>query len=333
MKVTEASNPITYDIDTQTPEQAVRLLRQSEAQLFSGFSNHASISDLFSRPESCEWVVDAVARAIDRPSESRVIVSGAGASGMLAVFLARSFNAVLHSQGCPPCFDYLIAGGDNAILRVEDSTEDDPLSAVTDLEAAAEGFDHVVFVGVSCGLSATYVGAQLEYAMQRAPRFTSVLLGFNEVHSVQPTQIEGWGSTFQGVLTEFAALSGPNHILLNPIVGPESIAGSTRMKCGSATKLVLEVLFGVACHRSSLSVPLSTSQGVLLGHELPETLQDILLCYQESASRAYRQAGSIGGLARMAGAALQRGDSVLYLGGAPEGLLGCFDAAGTVELI
>jgi len=50
--------------------------------------------------------------------ESAVIIGGAGSSGRIAFMVARACNAVLLSQGRSPCFQYLIAGGDEALLRV-----------------------------------------------------------------------------------------------------------------------------------------------------------------------------------------------------------------------
>lgn len=96
-------------------------------------------------------------------------------------------------------------------------------------------FDRIVYIGVSCGLSATYVGAQLEYATSH-PQYAAVALGFNPVPLAKSSVVSGWGSSMQKVLIDMqtkAAAATPatrRHFVINPVVGPEAIQGSSRLK-------------------------------------------------------------------------------------------------------
>jgi N-acetylmuramic acid 6-phosphate (MurNAc-6-P) etherase len=95
----------------------------------------------------------------------------------------------------------------------------------------------VMFIGITCGLSAPFVAGQLEYAMSRADT-TTVLMGFNPVHLSRNGEIELWkerkgdsdNRSFRDVATKLASIQGPHHIILNPVVGPEPVTGSSRMK-------------------------------------------------------------------------------------------------------
>ena len=208
----------------------MRLLRQSDAQLFAGFDTLPSLFDA-AHTASCGALVDVLCRACSA-EDTAVVVSGAGASGMLAFLLCRTANEMLGSSGAPSDrFRHLVAGGDAAIVRIEDSTEDDAPGAVSALEAVlGHGTEprgrrarRAVYIGVSCGMSATYVGAQLEYAMDRmaaacAPRgaastraelvFDAVcLLGFNQPSDLAPVRIQRWGTTCADVVHRLARLA------------------------------------------------------------------------------------------------------------------------------
>jgi len=102
--------------------------------------------------------------------------------------------------------------------------------------------------------SAGYVAGQLVYSMDQ-PHFTTVLLGFNPVALARDTPIENWNLTFRQVASrlnqaqakDYAdGVAPPRHYILNPLVGPETLTGSSRMKGGSATKFILETIFAHA---------------------------------------------------------------------------------------
>ncbi|ETO02352.1 hypothetical protein RFI_35085 [Reticulomyxa filosa] len=174
------------------------------------------------------------------------------------------FNEELIKHGLKECCEYCIAGGDQALLSSQERPEDDPIQGVKDLKALTEGARQVLYIGITCGLSAPYVGGQVEYAMQQ-DNFVTVLMGFNPSHMARDQPVEKWqGKTFKQLCETLAAISptpghcqsqpkNAKHILLNPVIGPETITGSTRMKSGTATIILLQsILIG------ALSKALST---------------------------------------------------------------------------
>ena len=233
-RATELPNPFTADIDVAATPAMVRLLGLSDALLFTGFGGYPGLhSD--ECVDASVRVVRAVAAALRHPA-GRVVFSGCGTSGRLSHCMARAMGA--HARVPPGRFDYLLAGSDAALLLPQESVEDRPDAGVKDLAAweAAHGVgaaDPVVVIGISCGLSATYVGSMLHAALQR-PGYTAVAVGFNPVDAVRGVRVDGWDHTFHGVLQ--AMLHGPEAhrcVVLNPVLGPETIAGSSR-ECGRA---------------------------------------------------------------------------------------------------
>jgi N-acetylmuramic acid 6-phosphate (MurNAc-6-P) etherase len=75
--------------------------------------------------------------------------------------------------------------------------------------------------------SAPYVASQLDYAMDNEI-YECVLLGFNSVELARNAPIENWNKTFREVAVNLQKRE--RHFIINPIVGPETITGSTRMK-------------------------------------------------------------------------------------------------------
>lgn len=185
LRVSELPNPLTVDIDVADTANLLRLLGSADSMMFSGF---AGLPDLYS-DESVTGVSRAAAAcavAIAHP-RGRVVFSGCGTSGRLSHVFARGLNRWVRAQfGCKrDPFHYLIAGGDAALLLPQESVEDQPLAGEADLvrwesDLDISSADPVVVVGISCGLSATYVGSMLQAAMAR-PNCTAVAIGFNPV--------------------------------------------------------------------------------------------------------------------------------------------------------
>ena len=114
--------------------------------------------------------------------------------------------------------------------------------------------------GITCGLSAPYVAGQIAHSMAQANHVT-VLVGFNPVALARNVPIEKWHRTCAEVgsrcdvrrcvseeqvftdLAEQQARHTQRHFVLNPIVGPEPVTGSSRMKGGSATLILLMATF------------------------------------------------------------------------------------------
>lgn len=198
VRVTEAPNPFTADLDVAPTDAAVvRLFGASDAMMFSGFGGLPHLSS----PEciaALHALVDALAVALYQPN-GRVVFAGCGTSGRLSHFLARGLNAWAAAQlgHTQPRFHYLLAGGDAALLLPQEAVEDQPHAGVDDLErweaaAGAAPLHPVVVVGISCGLSATYVGSMLAAAVKR-PGYTAVCVGFNPIEGALAPRATGRG--------------------------------------------------------------------------------------------------------------------------------------------
>ena len=128
-RVTEASNPVTTNIDTASPVAIVRQLGSSDAQLFSGIGGHPGLTST-AQLQAMACTVDAMVRVLTPIDDGTgsgaatadggaVVCTGSGTSGRLAYFVARAMNAALARQGLPPRFHYLIAGGDHALIKAK----------------------------------------------------------------------------------------------------------------------------------------------------------------------------------------------------------------------
>jgi hypothetical protein len=137
------------------------------------------------------------------PPSCKILFSGCGTSGRIGFLAARHFNGLLADRGFAPLFTYTVSGGDAAIVASDELPEDRPDLGVDDFKQKTKGATHVLFVGISCGLSAPYVAGQLAYthelleregggeAGNSAPLIEgSVAIGFNPAslarHSVVP---------------------------------------------------------------------------------------------------------------------------------------------------
>ena len=204
-RLTERRNPRSTTIDTASALEIVDLIGAEDAGVPAAVSK--------ARAE--------IARAIDLiegafRSGGRLIYVGAGTSGRLGV---------LDAAECPPTFGTppemvvgLIAGGPPALVRSIEGAEDDTGAAERELNALGAGRKDVV-VGIAASGTTPYVGAALARAQALGAR--TVFLSCSE----PPTQ-----------------LRQTCDICITVLVGPEIVTGSTRMKAGTATKLVLNTL-------------------------------------------------------------------------------------------
>ena len=203
--ITELSNYITRQIDVGTSAEIVRLLRQCDAQLFAGWEKWPSIYD-----KQTGEAMAKVSRAVHdvlRNTNGAVVISGCGTSGRLAFLLSQHFNELAREQGLKPNYNYIIAGGDTALLTSQEAPEDSWEEGQEKLREMSEGCEKVVFIGVSCGLSAPFVAGQLDYCMDHPERFIPVLVGFNPVHLARDTPIKNSDKTFRDVATRLSGKS------------------------------------------------------------------------------------------------------------------------------
>jgi N-acetylmuramic acid 6-phosphate (MurNAc-6-P) etherase len=111
--ITETPNEITDEIDIISPLDLLRILRQTDTQIFTGWRHFAGIFDQphqQSLQKFVTYLVDILSST--DLTQNAIVISGSGTSGRLAFFCSRAFNNLLQKLGKPPIFQYLIAGGD-----------------------------------------------------------------------------------------------------------------------------------------------------------------------------------------------------------------------------
>jgi N-acetylmuramic acid 6-phosphate (MurNAc-6-P) etherase len=305
--VTETPNDITETLDSADVAQIVKMFDQSDEQLFDGWQLGGLCSKEFQA--SFTSIVEQTRATFQENPKSIIVLSGAGTSGRLAWLCADESR-----------IRYLSAGGEEALITAREGAEDNTTDAKADLQRITEetGASHVIYVGITCGLSAPYVAAQLAYAMEQgSARFTPLLLGFNPIQLARDLPIEGWdGRSFLSVATALSQYQG-GHVI-NPVVGPESLTGSTRMKGGSATKILLETL-------------LFLTTAPQLSSPLPDLVPKLLDYFRAAKHESYRQFTACGPrlteLITGAGKVLQQQGKVAYVSSGRPGLLALVDAS------
>ncbi|PSW16921.1 N-acetylmuramic acid 6-phosphate etherase [Photobacterium sanctipauli] len=202
--VSEGRNPDTMDIDLLPSLEIVKRINQQDKLV----------------PLAIEKVLPEIAQAVDKITEAfkvggRLVYMGAGTSGRLGI---------LDASECPPTFGVsdqmvigLIAGGPEAIIKAKEGAEDSPQLGKEDLQAI-NFTDKDVVVGIAASGRTPYVIGGLEYANSQGA--TTVALSCNP----------------ESAIAEVAKIA------ISPVVGPEALTGSTRMKSGTAQKLVLNML-------------------------------------------------------------------------------------------
>lgn len=202
--VSETRNPQTMDLDALTTLELVHRFNQQDTLVAQAVK--ATL------PEVAQ-AVDAAAQALK--AGGRIIYMGAGTSGRLGV---------LDASECPPTFGVdhglvvgLIAGGPGALLKAVEGAEDNPQLGEDDLRALnLSGQDLVV--GLAASGRTPYVIGGLKYA--RLAGCTTVAISCNPD----------------------SPIAREADIAISPVVGPEALTGSTRLKSGTAQKLVLNMI-------------------------------------------------------------------------------------------
>lgn len=202
--LTEQPNPASRHIDTLPTQEILRIINDEDRK----------VADAVARElPAIAQAVDTIVAAFERGG--RLFYIGAGTSGRLGV---------LDAAECPPTFNVppemvqgIIAGGEGALARATEATEDDPATGASDL--AARNFSaNDVLIGIAASGRTPYVLGAVNEAM----RLGAATIGIS--------------------CTPDSELSRMVTIAITPLTGPEVLAGSTRMKAGTATKLVLNML-------------------------------------------------------------------------------------------
>jgi len=202
--LTEQRNPASASIDSLPTEDVLRIINAEDRKVAAAVEREIP---------AIARAVDAIVAAFERGG--RVFYLGAGTSGRLGV---------LDASECPPTFNVppemvqgIMAGGEAALSRATEATEDDPATGARDL--LARGFaGRDVLVGITASGRTPYVLGAVAEARRT-------------------------GATTVGICcSPDSELARAVDIAIAPLPGPEVVAGSTRMKAGTAQKLVLNML-------------------------------------------------------------------------------------------
>ncbi|UIP30215.1 N-acetylmuramic acid 6-phosphate etherase [Photobacterium sp. TLY01] len=202
--ITESRNPASHAIDTLSTVEMLKVINDEDKQVALAVERVL--------PQVAE-AVDAIATAFQQGG--RLIYSGAGTSGRLGI---------LDASECPPTYGSdpsqvigLIAGGREAIFRAVENAEDNRELGAEDLKALNFS-DKDVLVGIAASGRTPYVLGAMAYAKSVGATVGSI--------SCNP----------DSAMTRFA------DIAMTPVVGPEVVTGSSRMKAGTAQKMILNML-------------------------------------------------------------------------------------------
>jgi len=202
--LTESRNPRSESIDTLTPLEIVRLMNSEDGTVVEAVGAEAA-----SIARAIEWAADRLGRG------GRLIYVGAGTSGRLGV---------LDAAECPPTFSTppqmvigVIAGGSTALTRSVEGAEDNPDHGADDVGALGVTANDLV-VGIATSGRTPYVLGAVREARRRGA--TTVGLSCNRP----------------------SLLGGEVELEITPLVGAEVISGSTRLKAGTATKMILNMI-------------------------------------------------------------------------------------------
>jgi N-acetylmuramic acid 6-phosphate etherase len=235
-RLTELRNPASKNLDRMTALQIVRLMNREDRKVAAAVGRE----------------LPGIARAVDEivarmQVGGRLIYVGAGSSGRIAV---------VDASECPPTFGTspglvraLIAGGKKAMTKPVEGAEDSRPNAIRDLKRLKLTAADTV-VGIAASGSTPYVVAAVAFAKKRK----ALTIGIS--------------SNRNSLLGKTAAIA------ITPQVGPEVLTGSTRLKAGTAQKLVLNML--------------STAAMVRLGHGYDNLMIDLALTNQKLRNRVKR---------------------------------------------
>jgi N-acetylmuramic acid 6-phosphate (MurNAc-6-P) etherase len=283
MLVTESPHPGTSDIDSASPRDRAHMLARANLEIIDGFNEAARTS------------VESLASKIRDMISScgRIILHGAGTSGRLAVYSANEYNSILGKE----LFYGIIAGGYPAMVMSIEGAEDDVSGGQRDLEHAALGSRKSIYVSISCsGGAKCNLGALHSASLDERIERAAIL--FNPIAELDNTsQVPSIGRTTREIYSAF----GDSELVINPVIGPEPITGSTRMKGGTATMMILDMAFRLAINYSS---PMIHQMGI----------SEMLDKYAKSFEALDRSAGQIAQVAELAARALLNGGHVYYVG-------------------
>ena len=201
---TEQQNPQSSQIDSMSINDILKTINREDQNI--AIAVQATLPDI-------EKTVELTVNSIQ--TGGRVFYVGAGTSGRLGV---------LDASEIPPTFSApkglfigVIAGGENALRNSVEGAEDRPEEAILDLEKYDVNQNDTL-VGISCSGAATYVVSALDHAKANGAKTVYLVTNPNPY---KVTEVD---------------------VIINAVTGTEVVTGSTRMKAGTATKLILNMI-------------------------------------------------------------------------------------------
>jgi N-acetylmuramic acid 6-phosphate etherase len=242
---TERANPASLDLDRLSAREIARLMNREDARAVRAVGRVATKIAF-----AVELIVDSLSRG------GRLFFVGAGTSGRLGV---------LEAAECPPTFgtpprlvQAIMAGGRASVFRSREGAEDDEAAAAREVRRRVRPGD--VVVGVSASGVTPFVSAALREARRR-------------------------GAVTAVVACNAAPAAGAGaRVVIDPRPGAEVLAGSTRLKAGTATKLVLNTL--------------TTASMTRLGRVYGNRMVDVQPRSRKLRDRALRLVEELGGVSR-----------------------------------
>ncbi len=241
---TERRNPRSKDLDRLSTEEILRLINEEDRRVPEAVG--AEIPNIIR-------AVDAMVRAIR--AGGRVIYVGAGTSGRIGLLDALEWTPTFGVD--PGIIRPIVAGGAAALVESAAGIEDDADAGTTEIAALRCGRDDVVVGIAASGVTPFVLGA-----VEEARRRGCATIGISNATG-----------------SRLAALA---EIAITPVTGAEVLTGSTRMKAGTAQKLVLNML--------------STAAMVRLGKAYSNLMVDVSPRNRKLASRARRVVAEAAGL-------------------------------------
>jgi len=204
-RITEQRNPLSGEIDRLTPLEIVELINAEDQKVAP------AVFEVRRAVATAVEFAEAALRA-----GGRVIYVGAGTSGRLGVLDASEMPPTYGTD--PDIVQGVIAGGREALTRAVEGAEDHPEEGAAEMDRLGVGGDDFV-LGIASSGTTPYVHGALDRAARRGAR-----TGFLLCNHPSPDLFDRYD------------------VVIAPLVGPEVITGSTRMKAGTATKLVLNAI-------------------------------------------------------------------------------------------
>lgn len=234
--ITEQRNPNSMNVDSLSALEIVQLMNEEDKQV----------------PLAIEKCLPQIAQAVECivavfQQGGRLVYIGAGTSGRLGV---------LDASECPPTFGVspemvkgIIAGGERALRHPIEGAEDSKEQAVVDLQTIQFSSKDVL-VGIAASGRTPYVIGALEYAKSLGSVTVSIASNTN------------------------SAMANIVDIAIDTVVGPEVLTGSSRLKSGTAQKLVLNML--------------TTASMILMGKCYQNLMVDVQASNEKLKARAIR---------------------------------------------